>query len=121
MAKNPITLPALRVSKSQIHQDLSRSELQMYGDALWTKFLEVARGECENTIETALEFGTDVSKLPVEGLYYAHSQFEDENGDPILQILIAMEKGTKKVYYGSILRDKDGDQILSDDNVYVLN
>lgn len=112
-----------KISSSKMNANLSQLEVSMYGDALWIQTVkDVCLGKMENTWDTALEFGADLSKLPVEGMYFAQSKFIDKvTGEPTIQIVLLVEKGTKKSYYASILRDKNGEQLVSDTDEYAIH
>jgi hypothetical protein len=92
-----------------MHQVASK----VYGRGLWDKKFLVAEGVVANDIKKPLAADADPRKLAGPALYFQRNRFGD------VQLLIKYaEDGWS---YASILRDKDGEQILSDDNKYEIH
>lgn len=95
--------------KATMHQVASK----VYGRGLWDKKFLVADGVVANTFGKPLGADADPRKLAGPALYFQKNRFGD------VQLLI--KYGEDGWSYASILRDKDGEQILSDDNKYEVH
>lgn len=103
---------------------LEHIEDMIFGNGLWKEVVD-AQGNpyfrcvttCENDLDTPLEFQPDISGFPAPSGHYAQSSFMDSNGEPQIYILVKTSD-TGGRFYATILRDKDGEIILSDTDTY---
>lgn len=95
--------------KATMHQVASK----VYGRGLWDKLFKVAEGKVANTFAKPLAADADPRKLAGPAMYFQKNKFGD------VQLLLKYEgEGWS---YASILRDKDGEQVLSDENMYEVH
>jgi hypothetical protein len=93
----------------QLHAAAAKS----YGLGLWDKKTLIAEGTMSNTVAKALKADVDPRTLKGPAMYYATSKFGD------LQIIIKYEG--EGWAYASILRDKEGEPVVSDTNEYEVH
>lgn len=92
----------------QLHAEASK----MYGKGLWETVTELADGTVSNKREDALSADTEVRKLAGPAMYWIKDKFNNE------QIVVVVGDGGW--YYAGVIRDKDGDPVISDTNEYEI-
>lgn len=115
-----------KVIISKMNQDALQSMVDsnlIVGDKLWEVIFPkgLTTGTINNELDSPLEFKSDTTKLPMGSMWYSESKFTNEQDKPILQVFLSLENDSKKGVYATILRDRDGAQLTSEDGLYTIH
>lgn len=91
--------------------DIKALASKVYGRGLWETVAEIAEGKVSNTVKTALKADADPRKLAPNTMHFQTNRFGD------VQLVIRYEQGWS---YAGILRNSDGEPIMSTSNQYAV-